>query len=169
MLQVYTGTGKGKTTAALGVVLRSSGYGMKTLMFSFLKDDPGYGEARAAALLPDFTLKQVGRDCFVNFAAPEPIDLEMCRTGWEMCRTAIINKEADIIILDELNIVLATGMLPVKEVVDFLKRHSHELELITTGRGAPEELIAAADLVTDMREVKHYFADGIASRNGIDH
>ena len=75
MLQVYTGTGKGKTTAALGVALRASGYGMKTLMFSFLKDDPDYGEARAAKNLAWVTLKQVGRDAFVNFHNPDPIDL----------------------------------------------------------------------------------------------
>lgn len=119
MLQVYTGTGKGKTTAALGVALRASGYGMKTLMLSFLKDDPEYGEARAAKNLPWFTLRQVGRDAFVNFHNPDPIDLKMCRDGWEEAKEAISSHAADIIVLDELNIVLATQMLPTQEVVDF--------------------------------------------------
>lgn len=119
MLQVYTGTGKGKTTAALGVALRASGYGMKTLMLSFLKDDPEYGEARAAKNLPWFTLRQVGRDAFVNFHNPDPVDLKMCRDGWEEAKEAISSHAADIIILDELNIVLATQMLPTQEVVDF--------------------------------------------------
>lgn len=119
MLQVYTGTGKGKTTAALGVALRASGYGMKTLMLSFLKDDPEYGEARAAKSLPWFTLRQVGRDAFVNFHNPDPVDLKMCRDGWEEAKEAISSHAADIIILDELNIVLATQMLPTQEVVDF--------------------------------------------------
>lgn len=119
MLQVYTGTGKGKTTAALGVALRASGYGMKTLMLSFLKDDPEYGEARAAKNLPWFTLRQVGRDAFVNFRNPDPIDLKMCRDGWEEAKEAISSHAADIVILDELNIVLATQMLPTQEVVDF--------------------------------------------------
>lgn len=119
MLQVYTGTGKGKTTAALGVALRASGYGMKTLMLSFLKDDPEYGEARAAKNLPWFTLRQVGRDAFVNFHNPDPIDLKMCRDGWEEAKKAISSHAADVIILDELNIVLATQMLPTQEVVDF--------------------------------------------------
>lgn len=169
MLQVYTGTGKGKTTAALGVALRGAGYGLKTLMLSFLKDDPEYGEARAAAMLPGFKLEQVGRDAFVNFHNPDPVDLKMCRDGWERAKLAISSKEADIIILDELNIVLATKMLPNDEVVDFLKAHKQELEIITTGRGATEELIKAADLVTDMQEVKHYFHKGVSSRNGIDH
>lgn len=169
MLQVYTGTGKGKTTAALGVAFRGAGYGLKTLMLSYLKDDPEYGEAKAASMLTSFKLEQVGRDAFVNFQNPDPVDLKMCRDGWERAKQAIVNKEADIIILDELNIVLATKMLPTEEIVDFLKAHKQNLEIITTGRGAPEELIKAADLVTDMQEVKHYFHKGVSSRNGIDH
>lgn len=169
MLQVYTGTGKGKTTAALGVALRGAGYNLKTTMFSFLKDDPNYGEARAAVVLPGFTLKQVGRDAFVNFHNPDPIDLEMCRNGWELAKTAIANHEADIFILDELNIVLATKMLPTDEVAAFLKQYKNKVEIILTGRGAPEEIIKIADLVTDMQEVKHYFHKGVSSRNGIDH
>lgn len=168
-MQVYTGTGKGKTTAALGVALRASGYGMKTLMLSFLKDDPEYGEARAAKNLSWFMLRQVGRDAFVNFRNPDPIDLKMCSDGWEEAKEAISSHAADIIILDELNIVLATQMLPTQQVVDFLREHKNNVEVITTGRGAPEELIKIADLVTDMSEVKHYFHKGVSSRNGIDH
>lgn len=169
MLQVYTGTGKGKTTAALGVALRGAGYNLKTMMFSFLKDDPNYGEARAYKYLPGFELKQVGRDAFVNFHNPDPVDLELCQNGWEMAKQAIEQKQADIIILDELNIVLCTHMLPVEEAVTFLKQQKNNLEIITTGRGAPEELIKAADLVTDMSEIKHYFHKGVNSRDGIDH
>ena len=83
LLQVYTGSGKGKTTAALGVALRAAGRGAKTVMLSFLKDDPDYGEAMAAQYLPHFLLRQVGRDAFVNFHNPDPIDLKMVRKGWE--------------------------------------------------------------------------------------
>ena len=169
MLQVYTGTGKGKTTAALGVALRGAGYGLKTMMISFLKDDPDYGEARAAHLIPGFDLRQVGRDAFVNFHNPDPIDLKMCRDGWELAKKAIMEKAADIIILDELNIVLATQMLPVDEAADFLRRNKENIEIILTGRGAPQEIIKIADLVTDMQEVKHYFHKGVSSRSGIDH
>ena len=114
-------------------------------------------------------LKQVGRDAFVNFRNPDPIDVQMCREGWEMAKQAILAHAADIIILDELNIVLCTQLLPNEEVIGFLKEHKTELEIITTGRGAPDALIKAADLVTDMSEVKHYFHKGISSRNGIDH
>lgn len=169
MLQVYTGTGKGKTTAALGVAFRGVGYGLKTTMLSFLKDDANYGEARAAKFLPGFSLKQVGRDAFVNFRNPDPLDLQLCREGWEQAKEIIAARKADIIILDELNIVLATNMLPVAEVVAFLAEHKTDLEIITTGRGAPLELVKIADLVTDMQEIKHYFHKGVSSRNGIDH
>ena len=169
MLQVYTGDGKGKTTAALGVVLRAAGYGLHSIMFSFLKDDPEYGEARAQSLLGFFQLKQVGRDAFVNFRDPDPVDLAMCRSGWEQAKAAIEGKEADIIILDEFNIVLATKLLPVTEAADFLAKHKSDLEIILTGRGAPAEILKIADLVTDMKEVKHYFHKGITSRDGIDH
>ena len=169
MLQVYTGTGKGKTTAALGAALRAYGYGYKSIMFSFLKDDPDYGEARASKNLAFLEIRQVGRDALVNFRNPDPIDLEMARNGWEEAKKAILNKEAGLIILDELNIVLVTKMLPLEEVLTFLKEHKNNLEIITTGRGAPEELIKIADLVSDMQEVKHYFHKGVASRNGFDH
>ena len=130
ILQVYTGGGKGKTSAALGVAFRACARGARVLMLAFLKDDPNYSEAIGAHLLPGFTLKQVGRDAFVNFKQ--------------------------------------TGMLPVDEVVDFLKEHKGYAEIICTGRGAPQKLCDAAGLVTDMQEVKHYFHLGVSSRAGID-
>ncbi len=169
LLQVYTGTGKGKTTAALGVALRAVGYGAQIVMLSFLKDDPGYGEAMAVKYLPHFVLKQVGRDAFVNFHDPDPIDLQMVREGWEEAKRIISEDNTDLVILDELNIVLATGMLPTEEVTEFLKKNKGKTEIIITGRSAPEALIAIADLVTEMQEIKHYFHKGVSSRDGIDH
>lgn len=169
LLQVYTGTGKGKTTAALGVALRAAGYGAKTMMLSFLKDDQDYGEARAYKFIPGFTLKQVGRDAFVNFKDPEPQDLAMAREGWEEAKRLIEAAEIDILILDEFNIVLATGMIDQAEALAFLRQHKGRVEIICTGREAPVNLLNMADLVTDMKELKHYFYQDIASRNGIDH
>ena len=167
-LQVYTGDGKGKTSAALGVAFRACARGARVLMLAFLKDDPDYSEAIGAHLLPGFCLKQVGRDAFVNFKNPDKIDLDLARSGWELAKKAIAGREADVIILDEINIVLWSGMLPVDEVAGFLAAHKGGAEVICTGRGAPQKLCAAADLVTDMQEVKHYFHLGVASRAGID-
>lgn len=169
MLQIYTGSGKGKTTAALGMALRAVGQGMRVIMFSFLKDDPEYGEVKAYRFLPGFELYQVGRDSFVNFRNPDPIDVEMCRQGWERAKEAILTKAADLIILDEINIVLMTRLLPPEEVLAFLKQYKNNTEIVLTGRGAPEEFIKLADLVTDMSEVKHYFHLGYQSRTGFDH
>ena len=169
LLQVYTGTGKGKTTAALGVVLRASGYGAKTFMIQFMKDDKGYGEYSAAKFIPGFELKQVGRDCFVDFANPDPIDAKMIYDGWTLAKEAILSQKYDIVILDELNVGLFYKMLPLDEVVTFLKNERGKTEVITTGRYAPEQLIEIADLVTDMQSVKHYFFAGVQSRDGIDH
>lgn len=167
-IQVYTGDGKGKTSAALGVAFRACARGARVVMLAFLKDDPEYSEAIGAHFLPGFTLKQVGRDAFVNFKNPEKIDLDMARSGWELAKEVILKRQADVLILDEINIVLQTGMLPVDEVVDFLAAHKGSTEIICTGRGAPQKLCDAADLVTDMQEVKHYFHLGVASRAGID-
>ncbi|MBQ0067992.1 MAG: cob(I)yrinic acid a,c-diamide adenosyltransferase [Phascolarctobacterium sp.] len=169
MLQVYTGTGKGKTTAALGAAFRAYGYGLKAVMFSFLKNDENYGEIKANQKLELLKIYQVGRDAFVNFHNPDKIDLEMAKDGWENAKKIIADHSADIVILDEINLVLATGMLPVQEVVNFLQQYQHKMEIITTGRGAPKELTDIADLVTDMQEVKHYLSQGVVSRNGFDH
>lgn len=169
MLQIYTGNGKGKTTAALGVALRASGYNMTVIMYSFFKDDPDYGEARAACQLKNFSLIQVGRDAFVNFKNPDPVDLKMCQQGWEQAKKSILNKEADIIILDEFIIALAFNLLNTDEVIEFLKAHKNDVEIILTGRYADEKIIKIADLVTEMQEIKHYFHKGVSSRNGIDH
>ncbi|HIU64054.1 MAG TPA: cob(I)yrinic acid a,c-diamide adenosyltransferase [Candidatus Avacidaminococcus intestinavium] len=168
-LQVYTGTGKGKTTAALGVILRASGYGAKSLMVQFMKDDQNYGEYRAFNYIPNFTLKQFGRDSFVNFKDPDPIDLKMMQDGWLYAKNAILTQEYDIIVLDEINILLAYELLPSVEIIDFLESARGNTEIITTGRYAPETLLNAADLVTDMNAVKHYFFAGTKSRDGIDH
>ncbi len=169
MLQVYTGNGKGKTTAALGLAFRAAGYGLRTVMFSFLKGDPSYGEAQAAPLLPGFSLYQVGRDSFVNFQSPDPEDLRLCQAGWQRAQAAIAGREADLFILDELNIALYGGLLPLEQVCGFLQEQKGRCEIICTGRYAPAPLLAIADLVTEMQEVRHYFHKGIDARDGIDH
>ena len=170
MLHVYTGTGKGKTSAALGLALRAIGHGARVIMICFMKGDATYGEARAFHFLPNFTLKQMGRDSFVNFRNPDPIDVKMAQDAWEEGKRVLLNHETDILILDEINLAMAKNLIDTKKVVSFLHNYRKNTEVVCTGREAPAELIDEADLVTDMQEVKHYFTlKNITIRDGIDH
>ena len=170
MLHVYTGTGKGKTSAALGLALRAIGHGARVIMICFMKGDATYGEARAFHFLPNFTLKQMGRDSFVNFRDPDPIDVKMAQEAWEEGKHVLLNHEADVLILDEINLAMAKNLIDTKEVVTFLHKNRNNTEVVCTGREAPAELIDEADLVTDMQEIKHYFTlKNITIRDGIDH
>ena len=170
MLHVYTGNGKGKTSAALGLALRAVGHGAKVIMICFMKGDATYGEARAFLYLPNFTIKQMGRDSFVNFQNPDPVDVKMARDAWAEGKRILTEQAADVLILDEINLAMAKHLIDTKEVVAFLHEHRNHTEVVCTGREAPQELIDEADLVTDMQEVKHYFTDrNITIREGIDH
>ena len=170
MLHVYTGTGKGKTSAALGLALRAVGHDAKVVMICFMKGDATYGEAQSFHFLPNFTIKQMGRDSFVNFRNPDPVDVKMAQKAWEEGKRILLMQEADVLILDEINLAMAKDLLDTKEVVAFLHEHRQNTEVVCTGREAPAELIGEADLVTDMQEVKHYFTEkNITIRDGIDH
>lgn len=170
MLHVYTGTGKGKTSAALGLALRAVGHGAKVVMICFMKGDATYGEAQAFHFLPNFTIKQMGRDCFVNFRNPDPIDVKMAQDAWEEGKHILLSRATDVLILDEINLAMAKKLIKTKEVVTFLHEHRGNTEVVCTGREAPWELIDEADLVTDMQEVKHYFTEkNITIRDWIDH
>ena len=139
-------------------------------MICFMKGDATYGEARAFHFLPNFTLKQMGRDSFVNFRDPDPIDVKMAQEAWEEGKHVLLNHEADVLILDEINLAMAKNLIDTKEVVAFLHKNRNNTEIVCTGREAPAELIDEADLVTDMQEVKHYFTlKNITIRDGIDH
>ena len=170
MLHVYTGTGKGKTSAALGLALRAAGHGAKVVMICFMKGDATYGEARAFHFLPNFTIKQMGRDSFVNFRDPDPVDVKMAQDAWSEGKRILLAQETDILILDEINLAMAKNLIDTKEVVAFLHEQRNNTEVVCTGREAPQELIDEADLVTDMQEIKHYFTQrNITIRDGIDH
>lgn len=169
MIQVYTGDGKGKTTAALGLALRAIGHGLNVAVLQFLKDDPEYGEFKARTQLKNFELYQVGRNDFVNFKQPDKIDLELAASGWAKAKELIAAGRHQIIILDEFTFVLKYNLLDAREIYEFLSNHKNTCEIIITGRYATPELIELADLVTDMHNVKHYFDKNIESRKGIDH
>lgn len=170
LIQVYTGNGKGKTTASLGLAFRASGHGFKTCMIQFMKENSDYGETKAAQYLPGFKLIQVGRNDFVDLKNPQPIDIELAQNGWKTAQDLILSQKYDIIILDEINVAMACGMIDCQQVADFLSGlKENRTELVLTGRYAPQLIIDLAHLVTELQEIKHPFAQGVDARKGIDY
>lgn len=168
-IQIYTGNGKGKTTAALGLALRAAGHGMRTYIGQFLKGQE-YGELRAVErLAPLITIAQFGRSGFVHVKEPpEKEDVEKAAEGLAACREAVLSGAYDIVIFDEICVALYFHLIPLSAVLAVLDLKPRSMELVLTGRYAPPELIDRADLVTEMREVKHYYRNGIPAREGIE-
>ena len=169
LLQVYTGDGKGKTTASLGLALRAIGHGMKVCMIQFMKNSDIYGEVRLGEKMPGLTVIPVGRHDFVNLKNPAEIDVQLARSGWKRAREIICSQEYDIVILDEINVALSCGLLEEKPVVEFLAAEKGNTEVVATGCWAPQSLQDAADLVTEMKNIRHPYSKGVDSREGIDH
>lgn len=168
LVQVYTGDGKGKTTAALGQALRAVGHGWQVKVFQFMKGNPNYGEIQAARWLPGLTIVQCGRDEFVNPDNPEPVDVKLAREGLEMARQEIAGGGSDMVVLDEVNVACAFGLVEVAAVLELVRARPPQLDLILTGRYAPPEIIAEADLVSEVRDTKHHYYQGVAAREGIE-
>ena len=172
LVQVYTGDGKGKTTASLGLAFRACGHGFQVCMIQFMKDNAEYGEFKSSINLPGFTLLQVGRNDFVNLENPEEIDKKLAQDGWNKAKNAIASGKYDIVILDEINVAIACKILDVHSVVSFLTEDRMVLpkipEIILTGRYAPPEIINIAHLVTEMKEIRHNYSTGMESRQGIE-
>jgi cob(I)alamin adenosyltransferase len=139
------------------------------VIIQFMKGWIDYGELRGVEMLSPFVeLHQAGRDTFVNRENPDPEDIRLAREGWELAKKTILERKADIVVLDEINCAVDFGLLPVSEVLDLLRRKPDGMEIVLTGRGAPEEIIAVADLVTEMKEIKHYYNKGLDARIGIE-
>jgi len=168
-IQVYTGNGKGKTTAALGLALRAAGCGLRSYIGQFLKGQ-AYGELAAVPkLAPSITIKQFGRKGFVHVTEnPDEEDIQRARTGLEKCRRAMLSGRYALVILDEVNVALHFRLLSVKDVLGLLNQKPADVEVILTGRYAPPALLRRADLVTEMKEKKHYYARGVRARTGIE-
>jgi cob(I)alamin adenosyltransferase len=168
-IQVYTGNGKGKTTAALGLALRAAGHGMKTYIGQFLKGQR-YGELAAVRrLAPLITVEQFGRRGFIHVTEnPEDEDIERAQQGLEKCRRAMLSGRFRIIILDEICVALHFRLLNENSILDFIAQKPGDVELVLTGRYAPPSLLRRADLVTEMKEKKHYFTKGVRARAGIE-
>jgi len=168
-IQIYTGNGKGKTTAALGQAMRALGHELRVYVIQFMKGNIEYGELEMSKrLAPQFTLKQMGRETFVDKKNPDPKDIEMAVDALKLARKIVDENSTDILILDEINVALDFKLIPLDEVLGILDRKPETMELILTGRYAPQEIIDRADLVTEMKEVKHYYSDGVEARAGIE-
>ncbi len=169
LVQVYTGNGKGKTTAALGLAFRASGHGLKTYIIQFMKGEIYYGELGAAEKLSEtITIKQMGRPDFVDKKNPARVDIEMAEEALKLARELITGGKYDLVILDEINVALDFGLIKLDDVLEIIDKKPPEVELILTGRYAPKEIIERADLVTEMVEVKHPYNAGIEARVGIE-
>ncbi|OGF01532.1 MAG: cob(I)yrinic acid a,c-diamide adenosyltransferase [Candidatus Edwardsbacteria bacterium RIFOXYD12_FULL_50_11] len=168
MIQVYTGNGKGKTTASLGLALRASGQKKKILMIQFMKGKVNYGELRSAKKLPGFTIKQFGRPSFVDKKNPAPADIKGAGQALEFAQKSFASGKYDIIILDELNVALDFNLVSLKDVLDLIATKPEKVELIITGRYAHPKVIKLADLVSEVKEVKHYYMQGVPARKGIE-
>jgi cob(I)alamin adenosyltransferase len=169
LVQVYTGNEKGKTTAALGIALRAAGHGFKVLIIQFMKGNIEYGELESARkLFPYLTIKPMGRETFVSKSHPDPVDVERAQEGFSLAKKAVENKEFDIVILDEINVAIDYGLIPLSDLLQFIDSKPETVELILTGRNAKPEIMDKADLVTEMVDRKHYYDKGISARKGIE-
>ena len=167
-IQVYTGPGKGKTTAALGLALRAVGHGLRVCIVQFMKNDRGTGEIRAAELLATrISIYPMGPKGFIT-GKPRSVDYEMARKALDFSRDVVQSEEFDVVILDEVNVAMHYGLFPVQEIVDLMDHKPDSVELVLTGRDAPPDVVKRADLVTEMKDIKHYFAKGVVARKGIE-
>ena len=168
---VYTGNGKGKTTAALGMALRAIGYDHKVCMLQFIKGSWHYGEMDSSKKLePNFELIAVGKG-FVGILddnSPREEHEKYAAEAVRICREKIFSEKYDVIILDEVNYAITLGLIDVQEIIKIIKEKPSELDLVLTGRDVKEEIVELADLVTEMEEIKHPFKSGIKAKKGID-
>ncbi|MEN6534938.1 MAG: cob(I)yrinic acid a,c-diamide adenosyltransferase [Bryobacteraceae bacterium] len=171
LLIVYTGNGKGKTTAAMGMALRAVGQGFKVLMIQFIKGSWHYGELDSVKAFGDaFEIRVMGRG-FVNTVPGkvDPEDIRLAGEAWKAAVEAMQSEKYDMLILDEINCAVDYGMLPAGEVVGVLAARPAKLHVICTGRNAHEKLLEAADLVSEIREIKHPFQKGILAQRGVEY
>jgi cob(I)alamin adenosyltransferase len=168
-IQVYTGDGKGKTTAALGQVLRAAGHGLKSIVIQFMKGDIKYGELEAVKKFNGLvTIKQMGRASFVNRNNPAPKDIQMAQDAVRLARDVLTNGDFDIVVLDEVNVAADFKLISIEDILELCEIKPANVELLLTGRSAAREVIEVADLVTEMKCIKHYYDQEVAARTGIE-
>lgn len=165
-IQLFTGNGKGKTTAAIGAAIRAAGDGKTVFIGQFVKG-MHYSELESMKLIPQIQVQQFGLNCFI-IKKPAQKDIDAAQKGLETVTDVIKKNSYNMVILDEICIALHYKLLPIKAIVKLLNEKPTEMEVILTGRYASKELIKKADLVTEMREIKHYYNEGIQARKGIE-
>ena len=173
-IQVYTGNGKGKTTASLGLAMRALGRSWKVLIIMFTKGGSDYGELNSFRNLSEeisenLTIIQAGLDRIVYNNNKTEMDASEIKKGWELAKKAIKNDEYNLIILDEANIALDLGFIDLNEMVEVLKNKPQEMEIVLTGRNAKPEIVEIAHLVSEINPVKHYWDTGVVARKGIEY
>jgi len=169
LLIIFTGEGKGKTTAAMGIGLRAVGQGLRVLMIQFIKGSQHYGELDSAPMLGGaFEIRPMGRG-FVNAAKPQPEDIRLAGEAWGAGIKEMQSGRWQLVIFDEVNYAISYGMLPIARVMADLSARPDGVHVICTGRNAHPDLVEAADLVSEIKEIKHPFKKGIPARRGIDY
>ena len=167
LIIVNTGTGKGKTTAALGAALRASGNGMRVMIIQFIKGAWKYGELEAIERLPNVEIHPLGLGMTKRHENTER-DAAKAVEAWQRVRTEVFSDSYDLVVLDEINLALHYGFVPIQDVLELLKTKPERLHIILTGRYAPEEIVDIADTVTSMTEIKHHYTKGVAAQKGIE-
>ncbi len=173
-IQVYTGDGKGKTTASLGLAMRALGRCWKVLIIMFTKGGDDYGELNSFRNLSpeisqNLTIVQAGLDRIVYSDNKTQDDAEEIKKGWELAKKAIKKDEYNLIILDEANIAIDLGFIDINDMLEVLKNKPEEMEIVLTGRNARQEIIDIAHLVSEIKPIKHYWNTGISARKGIEY
>ncbi len=169
-IRVFTGDGKGKTTAALGLALCAVNRGLQVFMVQFLKAPNTSGEHDAAkSLAPLLTIRPMGRQGFIRSSGVGDIDIQLASTALQEARDALINGSYDVVILDEINVAVHLGLISTENLLDCLDKKQRSVELVLTGRNAAPQIIRRADSMHEMKKVKHHYDAGVTSRIGIEY
>jgi len=170
LVLIYTGNGKGKTTAALGLAVRAIGHGEKVYMIQFMKGNESYGEVQAVKkYFPGMTLVQKGLDAFVKKGNPSAEDLNLAKEGLELARKIISEGKHDLVILDEINVAENYGLLSEEDVIDLISQRPKHVTIVLTGRYASENILAQGDMVSEIKEIKHHYKNGVKAQKGIEY
>ncbi|WP_407310839.1 cob(I)yrinic acid a,c-diamide adenosyltransferase [Desulfosporosinus sp. SB140] len=168
LVLVYTGNGKGKTTAAIGLSVRALGHNQTVGFLQFMKGSKNYGEVKIASMLPNFTLVQSGQESFVSYENPDPIDIKMAQEGYELAEKWFEEDKFDLIVLDEILVAVAFKLISVAQVLDLVQKKPTHLNLVLTGRYAAPEIMEIADTVTEMTEKRHAYNQGVEAKAGME-